>query len=122
MAKKVMVKEGLKRLVYGVRKVNPQVIIGMVGITPRFHEEPASKRSTVNFNRNLASAVKEVAQQDRKVYFLPLHLHFLSQQGTHIQPVHKYFHPQGEFTVTGGLVLQQVVFQELGMIPLSRDH
>ena len=91
----------------------------MVGITPLLSDYDGTKKKTVNFNRNLAAAVKECRLMDIRVEYLPLHLHFLDAKFNLLQPIHHYFDDQSQFTLTGGLVLRQVLFQELGILPLE---
>ena len=89
-AKKNLVREAVGRLIFAVQKKNPRAGLGIVGITPHFHDLVNTKKFTVNFNRNVASAIKDFGRREA-VQFLPLHLHFLEQDGSPLQPVARYF-------------------------------
>ena len=117
-AKKAMVIESIKRLAFGIQKMDRHARIGILGITPRFSQMVETKKFTVTYNRNLAAAVK--ACQDRfYIQFIPIHLHFIDEEGDVIQPTHKYFNREDEYTIAGGFVLRQMLFKEMKIIPLS---
>ena len=118
-AKKTMVREAVSRLLYAVARNNGRARLGLIGITPRFSLGLETKRFTVNFNRNVASAVREFAHRYR-VQFLPLHLHFLNREdNSPIQPVSRYFDEEDRYKLAGGLVLRENIFKEIGLIPLN---
>ena len=79
-AKKFMVKESLKRMLYSINKItNGGVIVAVCGITPRYESYRETKCKTVTLNRILGDAERECASgYDRyRVAYLPLHLHVL---------------------------------------------
>ena len=114
--KKNMVKESIKWLVYAINKRNSLAIVGILGVTPQFHQLRETKKDTVTYNRNLATAVWEARHLIRMQY-LPVHLHFLDGEGGPIQPLEHYFSQIDEYMLAGGLILRGVLFKEIGLIP-----
>ena len=124
-AKKYMVREGLRRLLYNVTKISGnRATVAICGITPRYENYREMKCKMVTYNRYLADAVRECATGlDRsKVVYLPLHLHFLHQDGEFISPLLRYFNRFSEFTLAGGFVLREMVLKEVGTIPMDGMH
>ena len=121
-AKKKWIKEGLKRVLYTVdRLTKGWAVVGVVGITPRLGEYDTTKVKTVTFNQCLAQAVRDCQHQYR-VQFLPWHLHFLESDGALIQPVHRYFTKEGEYTLAGGMVLRESLLKAIRVIPMDGEH
>ena len=119
---KTMIKEGLKRFLYGVDKATGgTAIVGMIGITPHYDTYENTKVKTVTFNRCLKDVVRECARQWR-VGYLPLHLHFLQAEGGFIEPLRRYFNERSEFTLAGGFVLRQMLLKSIGVIPMDGNH
>ena len=96
-------------------------MVGVCEITPRYQDYRSSKVNTVTFNRLLVEAVRECVNQ-YKVSFLPLHLHFLTQDGEFIAHLYQYFNRESEFTLAGGLVVREVLFKEIQLIPMDGNH
>ena len=119
---KNMVKEGLKRFLYGVDKATGGcAVVGMIGITPHYADYEPMKVKTVIFNRCLKDVVRDCSRQ-WKVGYLPLHLHFLQEAGGFIQPLRRYFSEKSEFTLAGGFVLRQMLLKSIGVIPMDGSH
>ena len=57
-----------------------------------------------------------------KVRYLPLYHHFLEADGEFIAPLHRYFNHKLEFTLAGGMVVHEVLFKELHLIPDDGNH
>ena len=96
--------------------------MGMLGITPHYYRYRNTKLSMVTFNRCLREAVRECHCSGYRVEFLPLHLHFLDAEGEFLQPVHRYFNRQSEFTLAGGLILREAILKSIGVIPMDGNH
>ena len=110
-ALKNMVKEGLKRFLYGVDKATGGcALVSMIGITPHYADYEPTKVKTVTFNRCLKDVVRDCSRQ-WKVGYLPLHLHFLQEAGGFIEPLRRYFSEKSEFTQAGGFVLRQMLLK-----------
>ena len=121
--KKTMIKEGMKRLLYGVNKITGGcAVVGILGITPNYPTYSSTKVNAVTFNRCLQQAVKEC--QDRwKVEYIPMHLHFLDSDGGLVQPLQRYFNTTtSEYTLAGGFVLRQYLLKAIGVIPMDGNH
>ena len=120
--KKAMIKEGLKRLLYGIeRETRGRAIVGMIGITPNYENYRETKFSTVTYNRCLAESVRDCAHSGSRVGYLPLHLHFLDKDGEFLQPVKRYF-ANSEFTLAGGMVIREALLKALDIIPMDSNH
>ena len=120
--KKTMIREGLKRLLYGVeRNSTRRSTVGIIGVTPHYDQYTQTKFQTVTFNRCLADAARESVNRWH-VEYLPLHLHYLSRNGEFLQPVSRYFNEKSELTLAGGLVLRQAILKEIGVIPMDGYH
>ena len=91
---------------------------GLVGITPHFHNLVPTKKFTVTYNRNLAAATREFARRAR-IQFLPMHLHFLEEDGTPLDNIDRYFDLQDRYTLAGGMVIREMLFKEMGLIPMD---
>ena len=121
-AKRFNIKEGLRRLLYAMnRATEGWAVVGICGVSPRYEEYRNTKIKMVTFNRTLADVVKECRGQ-YKVEYLPTHLQFLCQDGDFIIPLKRYFNHKSELTLAGGLVLREVLFKELQLIPMDRNH
>ena len=124
---KTVVKEGLRRVLRVVqRQTNGNVVVGVIGVTPNYDTYAETKVKMVTFNRCLQDTVRECNRYWR-VEFLPLHLHFLeksvgAQPAKVIQPLGRYFNDRSEFTLTGGLVLREMLLKAMDIIPMDGQH
>ena len=117
---KNMIKEGVKRLMYAInRESEGTAKIGLIGVTPIYQDYRNTKMKMVTFNRCLGDVAREIRGA---VQYLPLHRHFLDEDGEFIAPLHRYFNNRSEFTLAGRLVLREVVLKELGLIPMDGNH
>ena len=120
--RKNIIRESLRRLLFAVDKIsNGRALLGVVGVTPVYHDYQVTKLKTVTFNRCLSDAVKDCAKKWRVAY-LPLHLHFLTRDGQFIHPLSRYFNHDSELTCVGGMVLHEMLLKEIGMIPMDGEY
>ena len=119
--KKDDLRHQLKRLLFSIRRQRTHAVVGILSLLPQFHDISHTKKQIVTFNRNLAGLVKENVKWNR-VQFIPLHLHFVDQQGEPIMGWRRYFTDAGELTLAGGMVVREVLFKAIGLIPMDGHH
>ena len=116
------VRQGIHAIIAAVCKVNKLAVVGMVGITHRSSDYDSSRIHTINYNRAISTACKEVYNEGSAMQFVPLHLHFLDSKYILIQPSYKYFTDEDEFTVLGAFILRQMLLKEIGILPISNQY
>ena len=115
-------KEGLKRLLFTVDRIaRGRSVVGLVGATPRLEDYSTTKVKTVTFNRCLSQVIRSL-EDEYRVEFPPWHFHFLDTAGEFLQPISRYFTPQGEYTLAVGMVLREVLLKSVGVIPMDGHH